>query len=222
MPNKVHQISGVFAVVDCKSGVETDPVGIFAQQPRTDAVEGAGPGEGVGHDAGLVAHDLARDALNPAGHLARRTPGEGHEQDAPRIGAIHDQMRHAVRERVGFPGTGASDHQERWCIGRAHTMFNGAALLRIKRVEICGIRQRHRLFPHERTTASHPNRDDISLPEFCNDKFEVPRIDRRVLETAQIIGYIAELLYQCGVRELAGRKIAATAERERSRVPLFT
>ena len=85
---------------------------VFAQQPRADAVEGAGPGQRVGHDAGVVAQHLARDALDPPRHLGGGAAREGHQQDAARIGAVDDQMRDAVRQRVGLAGAGAGDHQQ--------------------------------------------------------------------------------------------------------------
>ena len=36
-----------------KVGVEPDLLGVFAQQPRADAMERAGPGQRIGHDAGV-------------------------------------------------------------------------------------------------------------------------------------------------------------------------
>ena len=61
----------------------------------------------------LGAEHLARDALDPARHLGRRAAREGHQQDAARIGAVDDQMRDAVRQRVGLAGAGAGDDQQR-------------------------------------------------------------------------------------------------------------
>ena len=53
MPDEVHQVGGVLAVVDREGGVESDLVGIFPQQACADRVERAGPGERVGHDPGV-------------------------------------------------------------------------------------------------------------------------------------------------------------------------
>ena len=36
MPNQIHQIGGIFSIVDGKGGVDTDLVGVFAQQPSAD------------------------------------------------------------------------------------------------------------------------------------------------------------------------------------------
>ena len=45
VPDQVHQVGGILAVVDRELGIEADLVGVVAQQPRADAVEGAGPGQ---------------------------------------------------------------------------------------------------------------------------------------------------------------------------------
>ena len=74
MPDKVHEVRGVFAVVNREGGVQADLFGVFAQQPGADAVVGPGPGQCVRHDPGVVAHNLARDALDPLGHLGRGAP----------------------------------------------------------------------------------------------------------------------------------------------------
>ena len=73
-----------------------------------------GPGHRVGQDARPCRPcTCAADALDPAGHLAGRPAREGHQQDPPRIGAVDDQMRDPVGERVGLAGPGAGDDQER-------------------------------------------------------------------------------------------------------------
>jgi len=57
--------------------------------------------------------------------------------DAARIGAVDDQMRDAVGERVGFSRTRASDDQQRRRLfGRGAAMLDGAALLGIEPGEI--------------------------------------------------------------------------------------
>ena len=63
---------------------------------------------------------------------------QGHEQHAARIGAIDDEMRHAVRQRIGFAGPGAGDHEQRrrGTPSPADPMLDGAPLFRIERVEI--------------------------------------------------------------------------------------
>ena len=56
---------------------------------------------------------LRADPLDPARHLGRRPAGEGHQQNAARIGAVDDQMRDPMRQGVGLAGSRAGDDQER-------------------------------------------------------------------------------------------------------------
>ena len=57
-----------------KGWVQADLFGVLAQQPGADAVVGAGPGQRVRHDPGVVTQHLARDAFDPLGHLGGGTP----------------------------------------------------------------------------------------------------------------------------------------------------
>ena len=94
----------------------------------------------VGHDAGVVADDLARDPLDPPRHLGGGAPRERHQQDAARIGAVDDQMRDAVGQRVGLARSRAGDHQQRRTTVPSPTdaMLDGAPLLRIEVFKIAG------------------------------------------------------------------------------------
>ncbi len=85
--NEVHQVGGILTVVDGEFLVEADLFGIDPQQPCADAVKRAGPGERIGHDAGLRPHHFAADALDAAAHFGGRTAGKRHQQQAARIGA---------------------------------------------------------------------------------------------------------------------------------------
>ena len=58
VPDQVHQVGAVLAVMDGETGIDANLLGIFAQQPSADAMEGAGPGQRVGHDAGPAAKHL--------------------------------------------------------------------------------------------------------------------------------------------------------------------
>ena len=141
MPDQIHQVGGILAVVDREGGIEADLVGIFAQQPRADTMEGAGPGQRVGHDAGIVAHHLAGDPLDAPGHFGGGAAREGHQQDAAGIGAVDDQMGDPMRQRVGLAGSGAGDHQQGREGARSRcAMLDGAPLFRIEAVEIGGCR----------------------------------------------------------------------------------
>ena len=74
MPDQVHEVGGVFAVVNREGRIQTDLLGVLAQQPGADAVVGAGPGQRIRHDPGVVAQHLARDPFDPLRHLGRGAP----------------------------------------------------------------------------------------------------------------------------------------------------
>ena len=58
--DQVHQVGGILAVVDGEGGIEPDALGVFAQQPRADGVEGAGPGKASVSASGALAQHLRR------------------------------------------------------------------------------------------------------------------------------------------------------------------
>ena len=113
VPDEVHQVGGVFAVMDREGRVEPDLVGILAQQPRADAVERARPGQRVGHDAGALAQHLRaiRSTRRLISAAARREKVISRMRRG--VGAVDDQMRDAMRQRVGLAGARAGDDQER-------------------------------------------------------------------------------------------------------------
>ena len=113
MPDEVHQVGRVLAVVDGEGGIESDRIGIFAQQPGADAVERPGPGQPIRDHPRVLPQHLGGDAPDAARHLRRGPAGEGQQQYAARIGAVQDQMRHPVRQRVGLARAGAGDDEER-------------------------------------------------------------------------------------------------------------
>ena len=114
MPDQVHQVGGILAVVDGEGGIEPDLLGIFAQQPRADGVERAGPGQRVGHDA-----RRSRPRTDRAMRSTRRviSAAARREKVSSRmrlgIGAVDDQMRDAMGQRVGLARAGAGDDQQR-------------------------------------------------------------------------------------------------------------
>jgi hypothetical protein len=113
MPDQVHEVRGVFAVVNREGGVQADLFGVLTQQPRADAVVGAGPGQRVRHDPGVVAHHLACDAFDPLGHLGCGSPRKRHQQDPAGISSLNDQMGDPMGEGVGLSGPRSCDHQQR-------------------------------------------------------------------------------------------------------------
>ena len=89
---------------------------------------------------------LRGDALDAAGHLAGGAAGEGHQQDAARIGAVDHQMGDAMGEGVGLARAGAGDDQQR--TGRradADAMLDRAALLGIEAIEVVGLGEHGRI-----------------------------------------------------------------------------
>ena len=147
MPDQVHEVGGVLAVVDRERRVEADLLGIFAQQAGADAVIGSRPAQRVRHHPGIVAHHLAGDALDPSRHLGRGAAGKRHQQDPPGVGTPDDQVGHPMGEGVGFARPGARDHQQRRRRQSARgAVLDGAALLGIERVEVGGCRL-HRACP---------------------------------------------------------------------------
>ena len=84
MADEVHQVGGILAVVDGEGRIEAD----FAAHIRAAAARRSPwkvPDQGSAAGA-LVRAASARadDALDAPGHLGRRAPREGHQQDAAR------------------------------------------------------------------------------------------------------------------------------------------
>ena len=98
--------------MDGKGRIEANAAGVFAQQSGAHAVEGARPGKTGAHQAGMAGRYLRCDALDPSCHFVCCATGEGEQQDAPGVGAVGEQVGHAVGERAGLPGTRAGDDQE--------------------------------------------------------------------------------------------------------------
>ena len=139
MPDHVHQIGRVLAVVDGEGGIESDPVGIFAQEPGADAMERACPGQRIGHGPGAVAHDLSRDALDAPGHFGGGATRKGHQQYPAGIGTVDDQMGDPVCQGVGLSGTRAgNDEQRRTRCGvfLRHPMLDSSSLFAVEAFEI--------------------------------------------------------------------------------------
>ncbi len=103
----VHHVGRVAAVEHAEARVEPDARGVPADQAVRDRVEGARPGQPH------VLRHFADDALRPPRHFERRASREGEEQDALRRGALENEVRDAVRERVGLAGARAGEDQQR-------------------------------------------------------------------------------------------------------------
>jgi hypothetical protein len=141
MADEIHQVGGVFAIVDRERRVQPDLVGVFAQQPRADGVEGAGPGErgarGAGERSRPVRRErLAADALDSPRHLDGGAPRERHQQDAAGIDAVGGEMRHPVGERTGLAGARPGDDEQRRRARLADAVLDRTTLIRVELVEI--------------------------------------------------------------------------------------
>ena len=93
------------------------------------------------HDARTLAHDLRRNPLDPPDHLGRRPAGKSQEQDAAWIGALDNQVRHAVRQSVGLARASARNDQERFggaISQRPDAMFDDPSLFRIELGKVGG------------------------------------------------------------------------------------
>jgi hypothetical protein len=71
MPNQIHQISGIFSIVDCKGRIDPDLVRVFPQQPSADTVERSRPGECVRQNSAILADSLSRNSLYTSRHFGR-------------------------------------------------------------------------------------------------------------------------------------------------------
>src|SRR6516225_3734035 len=139
MPDQVHQIGRVLAVMDGESGIKSDPIGIFAQKPGADTMKRACPGQRIGHGPGAVADDLPRDALNAPGHFGGGATRKGHQQYSTGIGTVDDQMSDPVSQSVGLSRTCAGDDEERRSrcgVVLTHTMLDSSSLFAVEAFKI--------------------------------------------------------------------------------------
>ena len=67
------------------------PLGVLAQQPRADGVERSRPASRSVAAAALARARPLQDAVDPPRHLRGGAAREGQQQDAVRVGAVHDQ-----------------------------------------------------------------------------------------------------------------------------------
>ena len=128
MTFEIHEVGGIFPVVDGELRIEAEPQRIIAQQPRADRMKRAGVGRG--RHRGRVRGEFARQqALHAPVELPRRAPREGRQHDAPGIGAAQDEMGDAMGEHIGLAGAGAGNHQQRrGAVRITNAMFHGLAL----------------------------------------------------------------------------------------------
>ena len=132
MPNEIHQIRGILAVVNRELPDESDFGGIFPEQPGADRMERAGPVHAGAECTRVRSEHLGCDAFDPPVHLGGRASGEGQQHDTSWVDPADDQMRDAVRERVRLSRARACDDKQcRRVKKRRSSVLDGAALLRI-------------------------------------------------------------------------------------------
>ena len=139
MPDEVHEVRGIFAVVNREGWIEADLLGVLAQQARADAVVGARPGQRIRHDPGIVAKDFARNTFDPPCHLGRGAPRKRHQQNPAGVRALDDQVGDAMGEGIGLAGT-RSGNDEQWCRGQSSlgAVLDCAPLFGIEGFEVRG------------------------------------------------------------------------------------
>jgi hypothetical protein len=111
MPDEVHQVGRILAVMDRERGIDPDVARVVTQKPSPNRMECAGPGDRSKGGRLFQGHGGGHNSLDAPGHLGRGSPGEGEEQDTARVRSVNDKVRYPVRQRVGLTGTGAGDHK---------------------------------------------------------------------------------------------------------------
>jgi len=62
---------------------------------------------------GAVTASFCQDLVGAPGHLERSAPSEGQQQQTVRVGAIQNQIRDPMSERLGLAGARAGRDQQR-------------------------------------------------------------------------------------------------------------
>ena len=116
-------------------------------------------------------HALEKEACAPF-HLGGRPPGEREQHDPSRIRSAADQMRDAMRERVGLARSRAGDDEKRLAVARRiEAVLDRATLLGVELIEIVGRRGRSaggerrarcaRIEKHQRTSSKRGTRTNV-------------------------------------------------------------
>jgi hypothetical protein len=102
VPKKVQEIGGVLTVMNREGRIEPDLIGIAAQQPGADRMEGASPAQRFGHACGALAKRHTGDPLDPPDHFVGDPAREGHQKDPSWIRPVDDEMRDPMRQCIGL------------------------------------------------------------------------------------------------------------------------
>ena len=119
----LQQANLVVGVEDGEVRLEPGELGMAAEDPGGDGMEGAEPEPGGG---------ASHQSLHAADHFARRLVGEGDREHLSGPGAAGgEDVGKARGEHAGLAGAGAREHEQ-----RTVERFRRPALLRIQAVEI--------------------------------------------------------------------------------------
>ncbi len=121
----LQQAKLVVGVQDGEVGRQPDMLGVAAQHPRAQGVEGAKP-QALG--------GLAEDGADPFPHFAGGLVGESDGEHLVGEGALRQQdMGEAGGQHAGLPRAGAGQHQQRAIDG-----FDGGALFGVEAGQVVG------------------------------------------------------------------------------------
>ncbi len=118
LPQVIDQVGSIAAIDHGERGIEAERVRVLAQQAIADRVKRARPQKARGvrmkrSAPRLLAQRFIGDGLGPSQHFLRRAPRECQQQDALGRDAIEQQVRNAMRQRIGLAGAGTGDDQQR-------------------------------------------------------------------------------------------------------------
>src|SRR5947199_4016345 len=115
--------------MDGEVGGQTDSLGIFAQEPRPNAVKRSRPWECDELTAARI-NKRVKNTTRATFEIHRCTPAERQQQQTMGICAFAYEIGDAMGERVGLSRASARDDQQRRrvCIQRA---VNGCSALRV-------------------------------------------------------------------------------------------
>ena len=131
-----------------------------------------------------MGQDIAGDAFDPARHLYGGAPREREEHDPPGVGALHDQVGHAVCQGIGLAGAGAGDNEKRRRMIEA--VLDGTPLFGIKRSEIRG---GHRQQPRANHEDHQEAWDSPSLQMWHARRFALDKAGATCCDSALCCGF---------------------------------
>lgn len=139
-------------------------MGLLAQKPGADAMEGPGPSQGRRCDRRVRPKSGGNDALHSPRHLAGCAPRKCQQEYSARISSMDDQVRNAMSDSVRFPRTRTRDDQKRFIRIAADAMLDRTALVRIEPVDIeSGHGERESICVGAHHTIMFPFRSQLSL-----------------------------------------------------------